>query len=257
MNSLTLGCDPEVFIVSADGTPISSIGRFGGTKAMPMPIDGEGNAIQEDNVAVEFNTPPCKSADDYIKHIRKNLAFIEERAAEQGLKVLVTPSLTFSDAELEHPDAQTFGCEPDFNAYQGGAVNPRPHADDPNLRSAGGHIHVQIDDKDMDILTVVKAMDVFVTLPLMRHDKDNRRRELYGKPGAYRKKSYGVEYRTPSNVWITSDDLIRMVWSNTDRALDWVKSGGSFTEDQEYRIQHAIMTSDMALAEELMAEFGV
>ncbi len=257
METIVKGCDPEVFLCSHDGTPVSSIGRIGGTKMEPLPIDGDGNAVQEDNVAVEFNTPPCHTVEDYIKHIRTNLSYITDRATEQGLLVNITPSLVFPDDELRHPDAKVFGCEPDYNAYKDGEPNPRPRADDANLRSAGGHIHVQIDDPDMDIHDVVKAMDVFVSLPLMRHDKDTRRRSLYGKPGAYRKKPYGVEYRTPSNVWITSDELIRMVWSDTDRAVDYVKNGGRVSPEQGVRIQRAINTSNMELAEELMAEFGV
>ena len=57
-----LGCDPEILLVNATGKYISSVGLIGGSKDFPRPIDGEGNAVQEDNVSVEFNTPPCKSS---------------------------------------------------------------------------------------------------------------------------------------------------------------------------------------------------
>jgi len=43
------------------------------------------------------------------------------------------------------------------------------------------------------------------------HDTDMRRRELYGAAGAYRPKKYGVEYRTMSNFWLRSPQLMREV----------------------------------------------
>jgi hypothetical protein len=38
---------------------------------------------------------------------------------------------------------------------------------------------------------------------------------LYGKAGACRYKTYGVEYRTLSNFWVLSTDLRREVWERT------------------------------------------
>src|SRR5690606_18842683 len=132
--------------------------------------------------------PPCKSAGEFIKHIRKNLEYIQERAQAMDLHVSIVPSAVFSDEELADPRAQQFGCEPDYNAWLGGRRNPRPRAANRNLRSAGGHIHVHLDDPSTNVLEVVKAMDVFVTLVLMMYDDDKERRELYGRAGAYREK---------------------------------------------------------------------
>jgi hypothetical protein len=42
---------------------------------------------------------------------------------------------------------------------------------------------------------------------------------LYGKAGAYREKSYGVEYRTLSNFWVFDERLSDWVWKNTERAV--------------------------------------
>lgn len=254
--SLVLGCDPEVFLKNQAGKFISSVGRIGGSKDMPRPI-GEGCAVQEDNVAVEFNTPPCKSAAEYIKHIRYNLDWMRNQVAAMGLELAIVPSAVFDDEELNSEGAMTFGCEPDFNAYEGGAVNPKPKAANKNLRSAGGHIHIQLEHDEVDVLELIKAMDAFVTIPLMRHDKDTARRELYGKPGAFRPKPYGVEYRTPSNHWISSDELISFVWEQTDRALAYVKAGGTFDDAMCERIQRSINTSDMALGEAILKDLGI
>jgi hypothetical protein len=43
-------------------------------------------------------------------------------------------------------------------------------------------------------------------------DSDKKRRELYGALGAYRPKSYGVEYRVLSNAWLESKEKMDIVY---------------------------------------------
>jgi len=258
MNNITmLGTDPEVFLFDPAAQKfISSVGLVGGSKQFPRPIDEEGNAVQEDNVTVEFNTPPCKSAADFILHINKNKTWIKDLAAELGLEMLVKPSAVFDDDQLQSFEAQTFGCEPDFNAWMDGDMNPRPNAANKNLRSCGGHVHIALNDGD-DVLGVIQAMDLFVGCLMLDFDEDMGRRELYGRAGAFRKKSYGVEYRTASNAWIESDDRIQWVWDQTDKALEFVRNGGKFTEGQASDIQNCINNSDKVLLAKLKVEFGL
>lgn len=251
----TLGCDPEVLLVTQDGVKyISSVGLIGGSKDMPRPIDEEGNAVQEDNVSVEFNTPPCKSAADFILHINKNKEWITARAATLGLQMVIKPSAVFDEDQLQTPEAQTFGCEPDFCAWTDGEQNPRPAAVNKNLRSCGGHIHVGLTEDD-DMLMVVKAMDLFVGCMMLEFDDDKGRRELYGKAGAFRKKNYGVEYRTASNRWIETDDRIQWAWDQTDKALAFVRGGKTFTEEEGQMIQDCINKSDLTLLGILKEQF--
>lgn len=253
----TIGADPETFLFDAVANKyISSVGLIGGSKDVPRPIDEEGNAVQEDNVTVEFNTPPCKTAAEFKKHIKFNLDWIRTRAAELGLTVAIKPSARFDDDQLQTEAAQEFGCLPDYNAWTGGRQNPRPKAEDSNLRSCGGHIHIA-NDHGLDILEIIKAMDLFVGCLMLEFDEDKGRRELYGKAGAFRKKSYGVEYRTASNAWIESDERIQWVWDQTDKALDFVMRGNSFTFDQAQMIQDCINNSDMNLLDQLKKEFNL
>lgn len=257
-NIAALGCDPEVFLFDAKANKfISSVGLIGGSKDYPRPIDAVGNAVQEDNVTVEFNTPPCFTPEEFIHNININKEWIRQRAAELGFEVAIKPSARFEDDQLNNYAAQTFGCEPDFNAWRGGHKNPRPKASDANLRSCGGHIHIQFNHDELDMLEVVKAMDLFVGCLMLEFDTDKDRRELYGKAGAFRKKNYGVEYRTASNVWIESDERIRWVWDQTDKALEFVKAGNHFTEVQSQMIQDCINHSDMELLAQLKMEFGL
>lgn len=252
-----LGADPELFLRhKATGEFISSVGLIGGTKIDPRPIGG-GCAVQEDNVTVEFNTPACASAQAFIDSINYNKKWIAEKCAKLGLDICIQPSAVFSDKELDSDGARTFGCEPDFNAWTDGAQNPRPECDNPNLRSAGGHIHIQLDDPSLDILAVVKAMDLFVGCQMLRFDLDKDRRQLYGKAGAFRVKSYGVEYRTASNAWIETDELIQWAWDQTEKALQFVKDGGVIDTIHGQLIQDCINNSDTDLLGIINLEFGL
>lgn len=251
-----LGCDPEIFLFNADTNKfISSVGLIGGSKDYPRPIDDEGNAVQEDNVTVEFNTPPCHTVEDFKLHIKKNKDWITERAAQLGLTMLIKPSAVFDEDQLQTHGAKTFGCEPDFNAWTDGRQNPRPKAVNKNLRSCGGHVHIQIDHDTMDMIEVVKAMDLFVGCLMLEFDDDKGRRELYGKAGAFRKKAYGVEYRTASNAWIESDDRIQWVWDQTEKALEFVASGRLLTEEEGALIQQCINESSLEALDQLKAIF--
>lgn len=225
MQNHLIGCDPEVFLVNETGKFISSIDRIGGSKDMPRPIDDEGSAVQEDNVAVEYNIAPAQDVETFIQRNRKVLSYLAHHVQSQGLSLSIVPSAVFDKDQLKDPRALEFGCEPDFNAWKGGEVNPRPRAANRQLRSAGGHIHVGFNGENLDPILVVKALDLFIGVGMMKYDNDTQRRMLYGKAGAMRFKSYGVEYRTPSNAWLQSDETIRYVWKQQERALEFVRSG--------------------------------
>lgn len=256
-----VGCDPEVFLVDDKDEYVSSIGLIGGSKDIPRPIDNEGCAVQEDNVAVEYNIPPVQTVEDFLHYNRKVLAYLAQHVAEKGLKLKIVPSAVFPKAQLKHPQARMFGCDPDFNAWKNGDMNPRPNSRNKQLRSAGGHIHLGGID-GLDELLVIRAMDLFVGVGMMKYDKDQGRRELYGKPGAFRYKSYGVEYRTASNAWLQSDETIRYVWKQQERAVDFVRSGDAAKllvdgSPLSEMIQECILNSDMDLYEILQKEFDL
>ncbi len=254
MHISMLGCDPEVLLVNEAGKYISSVGLIGGSKDFPRPIDDEGNAVQEDNVTVEFNTPPCKTSAEFIHHITKNKEWIKQRAKQLGLDIAIKPSAVFEDDQLNSYEAQTFGCDPDYNAWKDGRQNPRPSARNANLRSCGGHIHIALESGD-DLFKVIKAMDLYVGCMMLEFDDDKGRRELYGKAGAFRKKEYGVEYRTASNRWIESDERIHWAWDQTEKALEFARSGREITEEEGQIIQDCINNSDMVLLGQLKGIF--
>ena len=213
MTQFTIGCDPEIFLKKRSG-PISAHGLIKGTKKEPHPCAG--GAYQVDGMAVEFNTNPVPVRD--FNAFNANIVLVMKNLKEAVLAS--EPNATFSltsvmDFDKEVLDAQPdeakeLGCDPDYNAYTG-EPNPRPDGEVP-FRTAAGHIHVgwgadiPVDHPDhLEICCdFVKTLDATVGMFMTAIEDDPRRRELYGKAGAFRPKPYGVEYRTPSNVWLTT-----------------------------------------------------
>jgi hypothetical protein len=205
-----IGADPELFL--HDGKKfISSIGRIGGTKSEPKRLLGD-FALQEDNVTVEYNIPACETPDKFVWANMLMLDHIEKVAKSQGLKSVIASSAVFDDAELSTPEARVFGCDPDFDAWEL-MPNPRPTCANENLRSAGGHIHIGIEASSRQKIQIVRALDLMLGVQLAFMDPASERRALYGKAGACRIKPYGVEYRTPSNVWLSDESLMENVAS--------------------------------------------
>lgn len=248
---MRLGADPEVFMTNVNGQLVSVIGKVGGNKWKPMQIADlpHGFCMHPDNVALEFGIPPAETSEQFVQHIKQ----IKNKGLEilKGLKYSPLSCAVFPDDELASPEAHQFGCEPDYNAWTG-KINGRPVPPHPNMRSAGGHIHVET---NLPKKPVIQAMDVYLTIPSILMDKNgDERRKLYGQAGAFRPKSYGVEHRVLSNFWITEDRLIDWVWRNVDRAVTSVKKGVRFTKDAD-RIINCINNNDKSLAKSLIKEY--
>lgn len=219
--NITIGADPELFLVAGDVLK-SSIGLVGGSKALPRPLgDREGYFVQEDNVAVEFNIPPAKTLQEFVDSITWSVAAINKEVEIYGLKSIALASALFPETELDNAAAQTFGCDPDYNAWKNGRKNPRPRISDACLRSCGGHIHVGYPkDLGIDKLQAIQLMDLYLGVPSILMDSDQQRRRLYGKAGSYRDTDYGFEYRTLSNFWLKSSTLMEWAYTQTIRAIN-------------------------------------
>lgn len=253
--NITIGSDPEVFVQNAQGEVVTAEGIVPGTKKAPHPITDEGHAIQLDNVAMEYNIPPCKTRDEFVQHIHFVKDYLEMLASEHGLSLSPLASYELDPKYLQTENAKTFGCEPDFNAYRE-EVNPRPEAVSLNLRSAGGHIAIGYPNYDFDIsIEIVKAFDLFVVLPALLIDKDTRRRELYGKAGSFRFTNFGVECRSLSNFWINSKELTAWVYDQTIKATECVLSGEWNELKAQYpNVEEIINTGNVEKAKEVVKE---
>jgi len=248
---MRLGTDPEVFLQDIAGNPISAIGYINADKWNPMQIPDmpEGYTLQEDNVSLEYGVPPSASADEFVQHITAVMEKSKEYLPNLSFSKL--SCIVFPEEQMNHPSAHIFGCEPDFNAWTK-EVNKKPEPPHPFMRSAGGHIHVET---TKDPMAVIRAMDLFLGVPSTLMDDGILRKQLYGKAGAFRAKSYGVEYRTLSNFWIFKNELIRWVWANTQRALDSVDVIDVVKE--EARILRSINGNDKKTALALVKEYNL
>ena len=254
-----LGCDPEMFLADLNGGLKASCGLIGGSKEHPQPLTalGEGFAVQEDNVAIEFNIPPAPTMREFVESITKTIKVLNDGVnASYGFTLDRRSAAYFPKEELTSEAALVFGCDPDFNAWSG-EVNPKPKAADETLRSCGGHIHVGYDISVVEPKTLIKYMDLFLGVPSILMDEGTLRKELYGKAGAYRPKSYGAEYRTLSNFWIHHPKLIEWAWKQTAVALEKARSNTLKIDAYRNDIESAINKNDKNAAWTMVKELGL
>lgn len=255
--NITLGCDPELFMADVEGKLRAACGRIGGTKAKPQPLEelGDGFAVQEDNVAIEYNIPPAANAEEFVRSITRAMQYLNDGVNNMyGYHIVNLSAASFPKDELLHPAAKEFGCDPDYNAWTG-RKNPRPKADDETLRSCGGHVHVGYHG-DADKRHIIRCMDFYLGVPSVLMDQGEKRKQLYGKRGAYRDKPYGVEYRTLSNFWVFSPKHVEWVFNNTVKAV--AAAEAQFAVDEyDDMIRAAIDDNDKGVAYELCSKFNL
>ena len=254
MSKILVGCDPEIFVKKA-GAFISAYGMIEGDKKHPQKV--EKGAVQVDGMALEFNIDPASSEQEFVVNVQSVYNTI--CGMVRGFEVVATPVADFSEDYLKQQpmEALELGCDPDFNAWTQRA-NPRPDGSKP-MRTASGHVHIGwADNEDKDSAlhiarcqAVARQCDFFLALPSLFYDPITRRREMYGKAGAYRPKPYGVEYRTLSNAWLNSEKLIAWVYRATIAATESVMQGNSLS-DKYGDIQNIINTSDKKAAEAIL-----
>src|ERR1051326_7248033 len=123
--SVTLGCDPEVFVApSGKKNIVTAFGMIPGTKYDPHNIlDG---MVQVDGCAIEFGITPAKTA--YEWHDRITSVMTQLKGMIPGHTIKIQPVAEFDpkywDTKVPQ-EAKELGCEPDWNAWTGD-INPRP-----------------------------------------------------------------------------------------------------------------------------------
>ena len=258
--NLTLGADPELFLVRNTGGLVASCGMFGGTKMDPrrVPELGSHFALQEDNVALEYNIPPSATREAFTANMQTMLTYLQGLVKERGLAFSDLASASFPETELWHPNSRMFGCEPDYNAWEKGAVNKMPNSPDWKFRTCGGHVHVGHKFKSKKATQeFIQHLDLFLGVPSVLMDPDTNRRELYGKAGSFRYKPYGCEYRTLSNFWVLNPKMNEWVWDSVNRAADvWLEKSVDIASIGP-AIQEAINNNNYEVAVDLSRQYGV
>lgn len=217
MLQLKIGCDPELF-VSKGGQVVSAHDLLPGTKEKPHAVHR--GTIQVDGTAAEIGIDPAENKEDWCVSIEEVLQQLAAQIPDFDLNIRATVEYDPAYLAALPPKARDLGCDPDFNAYSL-KINPRP-AQHKSMRTGGGHIHLGwcqgADIRNMGhfeaCAAMVRQMDFYLGLPSVLWDRDEKRRQMYGKAGAFRPKSYGAEYRSLSNKWLETEWLRAWAFDN-------------------------------------------
>jgi len=257
----TIGCDPEVFLRDVEGNIAPAFLYISGTKDKPEPITSKGHAIQYDNCSAEYNVPPSDNVKDFIENNKFVLNYLKDAiCAPNNLTLDISPSVIIKEEYTHTPIAQQFGCDPDYCAWNG--QENSVVKENPLQRVAGGHIHIGIEGLDyFKALEIIRAMDIFLSVPLVLLEPLSERKKMYGKAGAFRFKTIQdgklgiVEYRTPSNFWLTSDEMMEFAYNAVKRAIAFVNEEWIITNPEE--IQECINTNNGILAQSIIDDYQI
>lgn len=240
-SDIAVGSDLELFLYDNERKEIvPCVGILDGTKDAPYTPDGyaPGFAIQEDNVMVEYNIPPATTINDFYTSMRKGrsmvLGELNRRYGTKYSLYLRSHTHKFKARDLQSDQSKTIGCEPDFDAYKGGNVRLDPPA--PGLdRSCGGHIHLGGSFNCPDFVSALFA-ELFIGVRAGVHAKSkDPRAAWYGKPGIYRPKPYGIEYRSPNNRWATTSGGLELVGDSALRCARFLTETDAVTLQAKFR----------------------
>jgi hypothetical protein len=132
---------------------------------------------------------------------------------DKDMKINFTPVANFDRTIWNKiPEgAKVLGCDPDFNALDGKVIAKHLDITNVPVRTAAGHVHVGWTENE-DAMSAAHFEDArFIAeqfykdmmFPFKAKTYDERiRLRYYGNYGAFRPKSYGVELREFSNLWV-------------------------------------------------------
>jgi len=224
INNITIGSDPEFFIVTKDGEAYPSTELFKGTKENPED-QGGGYALLTDNVLVEGNIPPANNEAEYVEYMINLQNMINSVLEIRGMKLFASDSMKYKPRFLEHPEANVFGCSSYKNAWEYGSFSAENMSHLP-IRVAGDHQHVgyqlltdKYSKKEMNRY-IARAFDYFCVWPSRQHYNDDFRAKYYGPYGVYRDCDYGLEVRALGGHF-TAPEHLSWVYQQTIKAVEF------------------------------------
>jgi len=212
-----MGADPELFL-SQNGSII------GAERVIPetgLYLDAHSKpSIVLDGVQVELHPRPSNCRESIAWDLSAAFAKLRKHLESVGnIEANFRTVIEVSKDELASlsPNSRRLGCAPSNNLYDRDAtiaVDPATYT----KRSAGGHIHIDLNDWPTvkeHAEELVPLMDCLPGLVSVFCDRDplaSERRQVYGRAGEYRLPPYGLEYRTLSNFWLRSYPLMSLMF---------------------------------------------
>ena len=260
ITNIKVGSDPELFIInSTNNKVVSSIGIIPGEKgnAYRAPDMPKGYGLQIDNILAEFNIPATNKKEKFIASIEYMKDYIRDfvKKVDPDLDIQCIASREVDEDQLQSPEAKLFGCDVSYNAYTEDE-NPKPDGERGNTRSAGAHWHISYKlPNAATSIKLIKYLDMYLGIPSVVMDPDTKRRTLYGKAGDFRLKAYGVEFRTLSSYFISSQETLEFVWNGIMRAINAYNYNLPLINAET--VQNTINNSDVETAKYLIEKYNL
>lgn len=219
----TIGADPEFFLMDmSTGQYVSAHDKVPGNKKKPERLP-DGSHVQADGTAVEFNIEPSENSKEFADKIRSAIYEIR-KIVPNKYDFAFKPVVYYTDSVFKSiPDyAKELGCDPDFCGRFNDIRQNKVPDNIGRRRTGSGHIHIgwtkdadtkMGSDHFNDCVALINDLEFMYSSVKYNFDPHFLEREgFYGAPYSFRPKSYGVEYRSPSNVWVNDSDLCKYMF---------------------------------------------
>lgn len=280
--SLTFGTDPEVaaYYIKDDASYVQPAPYFRlelgvhtdkSKSKHPVYIDEYGISVIEDGVAFEFTIPPTKDWDVMYNDIQYALGQLNHILSPYDYAIAIAPTLNyeiekFLDKDENYQMCLIFGCDPDKDAiipnYVCKVIDALRHP----YRYFGGHFQIGCTDPrgrrlmQTHYVPFIKLCSIFIGNSVIARSNltelEQIRAKLYGQPGRYRIQPWGIEYRTPSNSWITNRGTMSRMFRGAHLAFSLLqrpKDGKQVIDDYLSETITALTNADAQLSQDILA----
>jgi hypothetical protein len=293
---LTFGTDPEVFSIVRDGNRNLVISpalleKFSGLKEVSSHLTGEEKikhpyfitrkyfSWMMDGVAWEATILPAKIPEELHERIDEAIFVLNKEIKKldykgYNLELFKKPVVDIEpDMYLPYLDEERilqgfiFGCDPDEDAiipdYKCETIDVAKHL----YRYGGGHFHIGSENSEVAEMMkkvynpFLRLLAIFVgNVSIAFSDfptEEKMRAETYGKPGRFRFQKWGIEYRSPSNSWISNIDTINLMFEGAEKSVYFLnkpKEGIPLINKYLRPTIEAISNGDSKLSKEILSE---
>jgi hypothetical protein len=213
MTRITIGTDPELFVVRRNGKAMSAYQALGGDIDYQLPH----GTLVPDGAAIEFTVTPSDNPDEVARRVFENIKATHEivQGRHPGTRLTNLSCVDVKHLIRQHPPSlgercslQVFGCKPDLTFYDDPWQRPSPLQT--TIRSAGGHIHIDLGHwfsiRLMPVALSILLDNVLGLASVVHCPSENaqRRKEVYGRAGYVRLQESRLEYRVLPSAVLTS-----------------------------------------------------